>query len=111
MEDSQNLSQPSSSHRVSIPLIVSYLLLALPASFFIAGLVAQLLTVTISHFEGANGYAWMGVFMLAVPSIFLSCLIALPIMIKKVPHILSTTVWIFGGLTFFLVLYLTSVLN
>ncbi|MCH7314849.1 hypothetical protein [Acinetobacter sp. ANC 3882] len=111
MEDSQNLSQPSSSHRVSIPLIVSYLLLTLPTSFLLGGLVSQLFTIMAPLFGNTKSDAWIGIFILSVPSILLACLVALPIIIKKAPRILSTVVWIFGCLTLFLVLYLTSVFN
>lgn len=107
MEESQNLSHSSSRHSVSIALIVSYLLLTLPASFFIGGFVALLFTtITTSNFEGANGYAWIGIFMLFAPLTFLSFLIALPMLIKKAPNILSTVIWILGCLTLFLVLYI-----
>ncbi|NNP77476.1 hypothetical protein A7P54_13745 [Acinetobacter sp. Ac_3412] len=111
MEDSPNLSQPSSSHRVSITLIVSYLLLSLPASFLMGGLVSQLFTIMAPLFGNTKSDAWIGVFILSVPSILLACLIALPIIIKKACHILSTVVWVLGCLTLFLVLYLTSVFH
>ncbi|MGA6137715.1 hypothetical protein ACPER7_15615 [Acinetobacter dispersus] len=110
MEDSPNLSQPSSSHRVSITSIVGYVLLALPASICVGGLMSWLFTLNIAEYEGGKGYAAIFIFMLVAPISFLASLIALPIMIKKVPKILPSIMWVFGGLALLLLLYASSIL-
>ncbi|QER38873.1 hypothetical protein F2A31_03830 [Acinetobacter suaedae] len=109
MEDDLNPAHSPAKRQVSILSIIVYLLFAVPASILIGGLVALLLVMltNASHLEGASGYAWVGWLMVIAPSIYVLCLITLPIMIKKYPKILSVMNWIFAVLTLCLILSLT----
>lgn len=110
MIDSPRLPDSVSDHRVSIASIVGYVLLALPASIVVGGGLSWLFTFNMADFEGGSGYAAIFVFMLTAPISFLATLIALPIMIKKAPKILSTVIWVFAGLTLLLLLYVASIM-
>ncbi|KYQ84530.1 hypothetical protein AWW72_09070 [Acinetobacter sp. NRRL B-65365] len=105
MEDNQNLSQPSSNHRVSITAIIIYVLLALTASISVGGGLSWLFTFNMADFEGGSGYAAIFIFMLTASISFLASLVALPIMIKKAPKFLPHVMWIFAGLTLLLGLF------
>lgn len=105
MEDNQNLSQPSSNHRVSITAIIIYVLLALTASISVGAILSWLFTFNMTDFEGGRGYAAIFFFMLTAPISFLASLIALPIMIKKKPKILPHVMWVFASLTLLLGLF------
>ncbi|EKU56763.1 hypothetical protein ACINWC323_2985 [Acinetobacter sp. WC-323] len=110
MIDSPRLPDSVSGHRVSIASIVSYVLLALPASIVVGGGLSWLFTFNMADFEGGSGYAAIFVFMLTAPISFLATLIALPIMIKKKPTIVPRVIWGFAGLTLLLLLYVTSIM-
>ena len=98
-EDSQPL--------ISTGLKIAYLILALPASMTIGALIAQLLTANISNFEGGSGYAWVSVFIISAPLIYIICLVLLPLFIKKYPTYFETIVVILG----FLSLGLIGIIN
>jgi len=110
MIDSPRLPDSVSGHRVSIASIVSYVLLALPASIVVGGGLSWLFTFNMADFEGGSGYAAIFVFMLTAPISFLATLIALPIMIKKKPTIVPRVTWGFARLTILLLLYVTSIM-
>ncbi|MGC9659212.1 UNVERIFIED_CONTAM: hypothetical protein KWE07_08635 [Acinetobacter pittii] len=99
---------PSSEQRKPVGLIICYLLLGLPASLTIGSLIAQVLTINVSNFEGGSGYAWVGILMIISPLTYLACLIALPILIKKYVNALSTIVIVFGILSIFSLSFLAS---
>jgi len=75
-EDSQPL--------ISTGLKIAYLILALPASMTIEALIAQVLTAHISNFEGGRGSAWILVFIISAPLIYIACLDLLPLFIKNI---------------------------
>ncbi|MDV7507504.1 hypothetical protein R4532_13455 [Acinetobacter baumannii] len=99
---------PSSEQRKPVGLIICYLLLGLPASLTIGSLIAQVLTINVSNFEGGSGYAWVWILMIISPLTYLACLIALPILIKKYVNALSTVVIVFGILSIFSLSFLAS---
>ncbi len=106
MKTDNNLLNSSFKQRPPIGLIICYLILGLPASLTIGSLIALLLTMNMSNFEGASGYAWISLCIILSPLSYLACLITLPILLKRYAKALSTFVVIFGlisifGLTFF----------
>lgn len=97
--------QPAKT-RISWKLIVGYLLLALPASLFIGGLLAVLMVMltNTSNFEGASGYAAIGFFMVMSPFVYLLLSMTLLVLIKKkYPRTLLVMNWAFFVLSLILV--------
>ena len=106
MEKDKNLLNSSVKQRTPMGLIICYLILGLPASLAIGSLIAQLLTINISFFEGKSSFIWIWLFIIVSPFIYFACLITLSILLKKYAKALPTFVAIFGilsvfGLTFF----------
>ncbi|WP_336169798.1 hypothetical protein [Acinetobacter sp. 161(2023)] len=106
MKTDNNLLNSSVKQRTPMGLIICYLILGLPASLALGSLIAQLLIINISYFEGRSGYIWIWLFIIVSPFIYFACLITLSILLKKYAKALPTFVAIFGilsvfGLTFF----------
>lgn len=101
MEDSQDLSLTSSSHRVSITAIIIYVLLALPASISVSGIITYLLEMSISSTE-IKQYGMISILILIASLVFLFSLVILLVVVKKAPNILPAIIWVFAGLTLLL---------
>lgn len=108
MKTDNNLLNSSFKQRTPIGLIICYLILGLPASLAIGSLIAQLLTINISNFEGGRGYAWISICMVVSLLSYLTCLITLPILLKRYAKALSTFVVIFGILSIFCLTFFSS---
>jgi hypothetical protein len=101
VEDSQDLSPTSSSHRVSITAIIIYVLLALPASISVSGIITYLLEMSISSTE-IKQYGMISILILIASLVFLFSLVILLVVVKKAPNILPAIIWVFAGLTLLL---------
>ncbi len=71
-------------------------------------LIAQLLTINISNFEGGRGYAWISICIVVSLLSYLACLITLSILLKRYAKALSTFVVIFGILSIFCLIFFAS---